>query len=222
MRLHNFLRTVISNLGNDGYKKTRAFRNPDWQLVTGNWQLNIMLGGIFAPQEILTGAFSVLFSFNRALDFSRDDIDIQTLEGDALGHTKDTFGGEGAHYYLQCYLQENQLGTSEISLKRYHAAPVIVQYDTVRTLVPTFGKPFARNRKIEVPILLPAPIIGLKKKHFRVPEGIPYQVFGSGRAYQLLLSGSGVVTLAGSVRKESGVKAQIVETTFEVNDGIIH
>ena len=196
-----------------------------------------MLGGIFAPQEILTGAFSVLFSFNRALDFSRDDIDIQTLEGDALGHTKDTFGGEGAHYYLQCYLQENQLGTSEISLKRYHAAPVIVQYDTVRTLVPTFGKPFARNRKIEVPILLPAPIIGLKKKHFRVPEGIPYQVFGSGRAYQLLLSGSAAkarhhddsdrvpfaeVTLAGSVRKESGVKAQIVETTFEVNDGIIH
>ena len=182
-----------------------------------------MLGTIFVKDGILTGAFSVLFSFNqRNPDFSRDAIEIKTLEGDALGHTKDTFGGADKDYYLQCYLQEGLLGKSEIAVPRFDIEPVVVSYDTVREVIVTAGKPFERNGQIEVPISLSASVLMLKKKHFQPPAGVRHQLYGAEKTYALVLSGPGTVTVSGSVQKRNGVSAEIQETTIEVKDDIIH
>ena len=177
-----------------------------------------MLGTIFVKDGILTGAFPVLFSFNRQIpDFSRDDIEIKTLEGDALGHTKDTFGGEGKNYYLQCYLQENTSGRSEISVKRFQLEPVVVCYDTVREVIVTAGKPFERNGQIEVPISVSASVLTLKKKHFQPPAGVRHQLYyGTEKTYALVLSGPGTVTVSGTVEKANGVMARIKPRTVAV------
>ena len=176
-----------------------------------------MLGTIFVKDGILTGAFPVLFSFNRRNpDFSRDDIEIKTLEGDALGHIKDTFGGEGTDYYLQCYLQEGLLGKSEIAVPRFDIEPVIVSYDTVREVIVTAGKPFERNGQIEVPIAVSASVVTLKKKHFQPPAGIRHQLYyGTEKTYTLVLSGPGTVTVSGNVEKANGVIARISVTSFQ-------
>ena len=66
---------------------------------------------------------------------------LETLEGDALGHTKDSFKGAGKNYHLLCYLPDERKGKSRISIVKdgLIVAPVIVEYDTVRTVHATWG-----------------------------------------------------------------------------------
>lgn len=61
-----------------------------------------MRGAIQAPKGIITGAFSVIFSFIREVDLTLSDIEVETLAGDALGNSKDRFSGSGSNYHLFC------------------------------------------------------------------------------------------------------------------------
>ncbi|MYB94132.1 hypothetical protein F4054_15090 [Candidatus Poribacteria bacterium] len=57
-----------------------------------------MRGVITAPKNIIKGTFTILFSFPSDIVLTQADIIIETLEGDALGDAKDSFGGGGNHY----------------------------------------------------------------------------------------------------------------------------
>ena len=93
-------------------------------------------GVISAPRKIITGAFNVRFTFQREIELTVADVVVNTLEGDALGHTKDSFGGSGENYHLLCYLLDGIKGKSRISVVNdgLDVESVIVEYDTVRTV----------------------------------------------------------------------------------------
>ena len=108
------------------------------------------------------------FSFQRPIIFSMADIEVETLSGDALGHGKDVFGGDGANYYVQCYLPDMRAGESRISVKKsgVSVASVVVRYDTRKVVFLTWGAPFQEGNRVEIPVLLDVPLRILKKRIF--------------------------------------------------------
>ena len=179
-----------------------------------------MKGVITVPQNIITGAFTILMTFIRPIELTAADVVTTTLAGDALGHTKDSFGGSGASYHRLCYLPDARCGKSRISISKpgVDVAPVIVAYDTVKTVHATWGPPLQRNRKIEIPVSFDVAIQHLKKRNFKLSPPLPFQVYGSDDAYSLVVPDSGhlTVTVSGTVRKSNGVRAGIPATVLEV------
>lgn len=182
-----------------------------------------MKGVITAPRGIITGAFNVRFDFIRPIDLTAADVVVETLEGDALGHGKDSFGGRGASYHILCYLPDARSGSSRISVVKdgLVVEPVIVEYDTVKTVRATWGTPIPRGTKLEIPISFSVAIEHLKKRHFTFSEpGFPFQLYGSGDTYSLVLPNRTefTVTVSGAVRKANRVRAEIQESLLEVGN----
>lgn len=179
-----------------------------------------MRGVISVPRNIITGAFNIRFDFIRAIELTAADITVETLEGDALGHTKDSFGGSGASYHILCYLPENRVGRSRISVIKegFEVEPVEIEYDTLRVVRATWGNPIQRAGKVELPISFDVAIENLRKRNFRFSQATPFQLYGSGDTYSLIFpSRSGLrVIVSGGVLKSNGVRADIQESELEV------
>ena len=180
-----------------------------------------MIGVITVPQKIITGAFTILISSTGHIELTAADIDVETLEGDPLGHDKDSFGGSGTHYHILCYLPDMRKGVSRISIKKegLSVEPVVVEYDTINLVIPAWGKPFVRGKKIEVPLILDTAVQILRKRNFRLSRPLPMQIYGSGNSYSLVLPRRGLgteVTIYGTVRKQNGVGAMIHPSTLEI------
>lgn len=183
-----------------------------------------MRGVITAPKKVITGAFTLLFSFPSDIPLTLTDIKTETLDGHALGHAKDNFAGSGNHYHLLCYLPDARAGKSKFSVVKAGVTvePVIVEYDTVRTVIATWGTPVQRNGKIDIPVTFDASVKRLRKQHFRVSEPrSPFQLYGSGDAYELVVSPPrGLtrfrVTIAGTLQKTNGLEALIEGIPLEV------
>ena len=179
-----------------------------------------MRGVITAPREIITGAFNVRFDFIRPIELTAADVVVETLEGDALGHSKDSFGGSGASYHILCYIPDARSGKSRISVVKdgLIVEPVIVEYDTVKTVRATWGTPIPRGTKVEIPISFDVAIENLRKRNFRCSQPVPFQLYGSGDTYSLIVPArTGLqVTVLGTVRKSNGVSVNIEETVLEV------
>ena len=183
-----------------------------------------MRGVITAPKKVITGAFTLLFSFPSEIVLTPTDIKVETLEGDALGHAKDSFGGGGNHYHLLCYLPDERSGKSLFSVTKagVDVKPVVVEYDTVRTVIATWGTPVKRNRQIDIPVTFDTPIKRLRKQHFRFSEPrCPCQLYGQGDTYDLVVSPSRAVTrfqvtISSTVQKTNGLKAVIAAEPLKV------
>lgn len=182
-----------------------------------------MKGVITAPKQIITGAFNIRFGFIRPIELTAADITVETLEGDALGHTKDSFGGSGANYHILCYLPDGRSGKSRISVNKagLEVEPVEIEYDTVRTVIATWGTPISRGSKVELPISFGVAIENLKKRNFRLSIPAPFQLYGAGNTYSLIIPESIVqrgvsVTVLGTVRKANGIRAEIESAVLEV------
>ena len=177
-------------------------------------------GVITAPQGIITGAFNIRFGFIRPIELTAADITVETLEGDALGHTKDTFRGSGASYHILCYVPDGRSGKSRISVVKdgLEVEPVEIAYDTVQTVRATWGTPIRRGTKVEIPIFFGVAIENLKKRNFTFSCPCPFQLYGSGDTYSLIVpQRTGlIVTVSGTVRKTNGVRAEIQEMVLEV------
>lgn len=180
-----------------------------------------MKGIITVPKKVITGAFTMLLTFIRELELTAADVHVETLEGDPLGHAKDSFGGSGRNYHLLCYLPDERSGKSRISVGKagLEVEPVIVTYDTIRTVHATWGTPIRRGTKVEIPIAFDVAIEQLKKRNFTFSCACPFQLYGSGDTYSLVLpqrTGQ-TVTVSGAVRKMNGIRAEISETALEVD-----
>ena len=175
-----------------------------------------MKGIITAPTTIITGAFNIRFAFIRPIEFTMADITIETLEGDALGNPKDAFGGSGANYHILCYPLENRTGRSRISVTKagVEVEPIEIEYDTVKTVIATWGTPIPRGSKVELPITFDVAIEHLKKRNFTLSQPLPFQLYGSGDSYSIVIpqTPGQTVTVAGPVRKANGVHAEIVSS----------
>ena len=57
-----------------------------------------MRGVITAPTRLSLAPFTVLFRSLWTWELTVDDVQVETLLGDALGHPKDNFAGKGNHY----------------------------------------------------------------------------------------------------------------------------
>lgn len=183
----------------------------------------MILGTLTAPVRVITGAFTILVTFIREIELTAADIHVETLEGDALGCPKDSFGGSGANYHILCYIPGARAGKSRISVRKDGLAvePVIVEYDTVKTVIATWGTPIPRGSKVELPISFNVAIHNLKKRNFRLSTPGPYQIYGERNTYSLLVPAALVdaglaVVVFGTVRKASGVDARIARARFEV------
>ena len=193
---------------------------------------------ITAPSRTIIGAFSMLFSLPKMVDdFTLDNVGIETLSGDALGDIRDTFGGRGNHYHFLCYLPNEKTGTARISIvgevggEGVDANPVIVRYDTVKSVRATFGEVSQQGNKIELPVTLDTEVRGLKKTHFALARvsgtllnGMRCHLYGSGRDYQLVFSvksGSvGEVRVSVATReitKESGIQAYLMANSILIS-----
>ena len=182
-----------------------------------------MRGVITTPSGIITGAFNIRLTFIREIELTADAIQVETLEGDALGHTKDNFGGSSKDYHILCYLPDERKGKSRISVVKegVDVPPVIVEYDTIRTVHATYGTPIQRNGKIEVPVSFDVPIQHLKKRNFRFSVPAPFQLYGTGDAYRVVLPERGspfTISVSGTVRKMSGISAEIEETMVKLEN----
>ena len=182
-----------------------------------------MIGVITAPKQIITGAFNILFDFIRPIDLTAADVVVETLEGDGLGHAKDNFGGSGVHYHILCYLPDARSGRSRISINKdgLDVEPVEVEYDTVRTVRVTWGTLIPRGTKVELPISFDVAIENLRKRNFRFSQPVPFQLYGSGGTYSLIVPArTGLqVTVLGTVRKSNGVSAEIQGEQLTVPSG---
>ena len=181
-------------------------------------------GVISAPRKIITGAFNVRFTFQREIELTAADVVVDTLEGDALGHTKDSFGGGGADYHILCYIPDVRKGRSRISVVNpdFDVVSVIVEYDTVRTVGMTFGTPMKRGSKIEIPVSFDTPIQNLTKRNFQVSYPSACQLYGTGDSYSLVIPKARdrfTVTVSGLIQKMNGVQAVVAETVLEVDRG---
>ena len=189
-----------------------------------------MNGVITVPKQTITGAFTVLMTFIRDIELTVDDVVITTLEGDALGHAKDHFGGGGADYFMLCYLPDARSGQSRIAIRKAGIAvePVVVTYDTVKTVVATWGTPIRHGSKIEIPVAFGAAIENLHKRNFTLSPPCPFQLYGTADAYSLVVPEKTAgevftVAVAGAVRKANGVRADIIqETLLEVDRGTLN
>lgn len=182
-----------------------------------------MRGVITAPKKIITGAFTLLFSFPMDIDLSADHIHVETIDGDALGHPKDNFCGSGKHYHLLCYIPDARAGKSRVSVVKdgVDVSSVVLEYDTVRTVNAAFGEPVSRGRKVEIPVSLDTPVRRLKKRHFLVSPPMPCTLYGSGNSYDLVVSPSASqrefsVSVSGNIEKANGLDAVIAEDSLEV------
>lgn len=178
----------------------------------------MIIGTITAPQGIITGAFTILFTFQRPIDFSMADVEVETIEGDALGYGKDTFRGEGANYHVLCYLPDMRAGKSRISVSKADVSvePVVVEYDTVNRIIATWGQPTHRSRRIEIPVTLDTAVRILKKRHFRVLPSAQYQIYGEGKDYILAFAKAPeMITIQGAVMKANGINAVIHASKWE-------
>ena len=182
-----------------------------------------MKGVITAPKKIITGAFTILVTFIRPIELTAADVVVKTLEGDALGCPKDSFGGSGANYHILCYIPDERAGKSRISVTKegIDVAPVEIIYDTVRTVRATWGTPIPRGSKVELPIAFDVAIQNLKKRNFRLSRPGPYQLYGADATYSLLipaaLSEKGLtIAVLGTVKKANGIRASIQGTLLEV------
>lgn len=184
-----------------------------------------MRGVISTPRGVITGAFNIRFAFQQDVDLTADDVVVMQIEGDALGHPKDTFGGRGKDYHILCYIPDARKGRSRISVIKdgVDVSPVFVEYDTVRTVIATFGTPIKRGSKVEVPVTFDSPVRNLKKRNFQVTPSSPFQLYGSDADYTLSVANKGrafSVAVAGSVVKANGVRADIQETVIDVPKGV--
>ena len=183
-----------------------------------------MRGVITAPIKVISGAFTVLFSFPMDVELTVDDVQVETLLGDALGHPKDNFAGKGNHYHLLCYLPDARAGRSRISVVKegLNVTPVVIEYDTVRTVSVTWGTPFRRGGKVEIPFSFGEQVRGLTKRNFQVSYPTECQLYGSGDTYSLVIPKARprfTVSVSGTVQKVNGVQAVIAETVLEVDRG---
>lgn len=180
-----------------------------------------MRGVITAPEKIITGAFTLLFSFPSDIPLTRADIEVETIEGHALGHAKDSFGGRGSHYHLLCYLPDARAGRSRVSVSKagVEVAPVIVEYDTVKTVRAVWGTPARVNRNIEVPITFEPGIRNLRKRNFSMSAPRPFQLYVTDTGYNLVVpqkQGNFMIVVWGAVEKATGIPATIPPTILEV------
>ena len=173
-----------------------------------------MLGVITVGQEVITGAFTITFSFVREIGLTLDDVTITPLEGDALGHPKDTFGSDGVgNYFMLCYLPEGRAGKSHIAVNKtgVTVAPVVVTYDTVRTVRATWGTPVRRGQQLEIPVAFAPPIRNLKKRNVALSPPAPFQIYRTEADYCLLVPDQvRSVGVSGTVLKQNGIRAEIV------------
>ena len=178
-----------------------------------------MQGVISAPKGIITGAFNIRLAFIREIELTAADIHVETLEGHALGHPKDTFGGSGPDYHILCYPPEGRQGKSRISVVKegFEVPPVIVEYDTVRTVRATWGTAIQRGAKVEIPISFRVAIENLNKRNFRLSPPGPYQLYGTENAYSLVVQRTvRRISISGTVRKANGLKVEIVPSVIGV------
>ena len=178
-----------------------------------------MRGKITAPKGIITGAFNLRIAFLEEIELTASDVVAEVLEGDALGHDKDSFGGSGRNYHILCYIPDARAGKSRISVNKagVDVTPVEITYDTIRTITPTWRTPVQRGSRIEIPVSFDAGIENLRKRNFRVSPAAAFQLYGAGDAYSLVLPVRvQVVSVFGTVWKSNGIQAEIEETKLGV------
>ena len=180
-----------------------------------------MRGVITAPTKVITGAFNIRFAFPKPLELTQADVVVETLEGDALGYSKDCFGGSGKDYHILCYIPDERKGESRVSVVKngLEVEPVIVEYDTVQTIAATWGTPIQRGSRIELPVSFDTAVQNLKKRNFRFSYPTPYQLYGTGDTYSVVIpqrQENFTVAVSGAVEKVNGLRAEIRESVLEV------
>ena len=178
-----------------------------------------MRGIITAPKNVITGAFTMHFSFVQQVELSMADIDVETIDGDALGNVRDSFGGSGANYHILCYLPDMRAGISLISVKKSGISvdPVLIQYDTIKFIFADWGTPIERGDKIEIPLTLDTPVQILKKRNFKLSRPVPFQLYGSGKMHSLVLPArENTIEVYGTVRKHNGIDAIVHTSILEI------
>ena len=188
-----------------------------------------------APRKTVIGKSNIRLTFARdiqGLDLS--NVKIETVSGDAIGDNIRVWGKEG-NWYVTCKIPDNCIGRSEVSLtgsviangglETIDARTVRIAYDTVKVVNASFGTPIKRGRKIEIPVSLDTPIQHLKKLNFRFSPATPFQLYGTGDSYSLVLPDKRKqlkVSVFGPVQKTNGIDVKIIENVLEVNRGALN
>lgn len=182
-----------------------------------------MKGIIVAPKKIITGAFNIRLEFIRPIELSSDDVRVETLEGAALGHTKDRFTGEGARYLMLSYPPEGAAGKSRISVPGHDVPAVEIEYDTVREIDAVFLDPSLSEsgQRVEVPVLcVGVAIQRLRKSNIEVSPGMRIQIYGEDGEWTVSVKAKKTpvsLKTVGRVRKTNGVRASLREDTIRVD-----
>ena len=181
-------------------------------------------GVITAPSRVIKGAFSIRFAFSEWVDLTADDIQIETLLGDALGDPRDyLLQGDNHHYVLQCYIRSAKQGFSRVSLKLpgVSVEPVDIEYDTVKVVKAKWGVPVKKGLVTEIPVAFDAELQHLRKRNFRFSEALPFQLHRLGDDYCLRISkrfeSPLLVGVRGSVVKANEVSAEIAYSVLQVD-----
>lgn len=181
-----------------------------------------MKGVITVPKKIITGAFNIRFDFIRPIEFASDDVNVETLEGDALGHTKDSFTGEGMSYNVLCYLPEGIAGKSRVSVPGHEVEPVEVVYDTFSEIDAIFLDPYLLEpeKRVEVPIFLVDPVQRLRKANIKCSRPIPFQIYGEDSDWTLSLNAPKApveLEMVGSIKKANGLRANLIADSIRID-----
>ena len=180
-----------------------------------------MRGVITVKKKVLTGAFTVIFTFPRQVEFTSENILIKTIEGDSIGCEKDCLSGGGKNYILVCYVQDGLRGKSRISVKGFAVDPVDIEYDTIDHITAIWGTPIVKRKQIEIPVTLSESVGNLRKVHFHTTANVRVFLYGADNEYKLVLKTPRPnldfeVFISGKVKKLNDVEVLIKGSLMEV------
>ena len=174
-----------------------------------------------APRDIVVGASNVRIAL--AEDYALEASDM-VVSGDVPIESR-VFGA-GRWWYYQFGVSEDETGEFTVGLSdAFRAKPVVVAYDTVRSVEIRFGEAQWDGRRVSIPVSVSEPLIGLEKSCFRL-RGVAGRcyLYGKDRAYELVIvpneqSGVFRVSVARQVCKSNGIHVDAVSESVEVQYG---
>lgn len=137
---------------------------------------------ILSAPAMVNGDSNVRVALAEARDLTLSDF---VVSGDVL--QCQVFGAD-KDWYVQFCVPEGQMGTFSVGMSsEFVAVPVMVKYDTIRSVALTFGTPRYEGNRVIVPVFTDVEVCGLTKRSFRAVgfTGGTY-LYGKDRTYEFV------------------------------------
>lgn len=194
----------------------------------------MLQANITPPVGTQTGNFNTLVSFAVPVTgVSAATFTLRAVDGNGITDIAFDVVGVGVMASIFVDVPEEVSGSFEIALtgevtreggrgpEPVMATPRTITYDTKQSVAVMWGEPKVIGNFIEVPVRFEVPIQNLKKRFFRVSPAHPFQLYGTGADYVIVVERGELtelrINLNGTVQKVGEHYYRRVESVKQVS-----